>query len=92
MTLAVLREQRSRGIQMRVISNAGKNIENRTFQFRRMQNAIGRQHRQMKMFRKFPQLANPAFLTAQSMTLQLHEHVMGTEDVEELFELLNFAE
>ena len=83
MPFAVLREQLARGVEMRVLTNTGEDIENLAPVRLRVLHAICGQDRQSIMSGKIDKWSINAFFAAQKMALNLNENIFATESVDE---------
>src|SRR5450631_4013477 len=83
MTLAVLRQQFSRNIEMRVFADAGEDIEHLSPERRGVLHTIRRQDRQSICARKIDKLTVHPFFAANEMALNFDVKILASERVDE---------
>src|SRR5215212_9976511 len=89
MPLRILFEQPPSEIEVRVVSDAGENIEHLLAIRLRIEHAIRRQQRQLVSTGKLHQLFVSPLLTADLMPLNFDEQPVGSEHLPKPFEMAN---
>src|SRR3982074_2223298 len=83
MSFRVFAQEFAGGIEMRVLADAGENVEDLPGVRARVLDAIGRDDRQAKLLRQIAEpLIDPIF-AAQEMALDFDDDVITTEDVDQ---------
>jgi hypothetical protein len=83
MPLGILGEQFSGGIEMRVLTNTGKDVENFAPMRFGVLDAIRSQDRQSIMRGKIDKLPVDAFFPAQKMALNFNKDIFVTESIDQ---------
>ena len=83
MPFAVLREQFSSGIQMRVFANTGENIEDFAPVRLGVLHPVCSQNGQSICARQIDKLSIDAFLSAKEMPLNFNEHIFAPENIDQ---------
>src|SRR5258708_7107383 len=95
MPLAVLSKKFSSGIEMRVLANAGENIEHFASARRGVLHTVRSEKREAMMIRQIDQLLIDAIFTTDEMSLKFDVNIIATECVDQklrtMFRILGSA-